>query len=125
MGVMHKDSLRALPSPVLGCPTHLAHVRGALVATGAALFARLAEGAGAIQYQHFVERMQQMPRAELLAYGLTSDADIASFASQVSLSLSLSLARALSLTLSLALAHVSSLSCSLLGMGPQIRSCIV
>jgi hypothetical protein len=100
MGI--KDSL---PGPVLGCPTHLSHVRGEIVAHGAALFTRLdVEGVGAIQYQHFVERMQQMPRDELLAYGLTSDADIASFASQV---LDFSRSRALprpprTLTLSLA-----------------------
>ena len=71
-------------TPVAGCPRHLAPTRAALQRDAAALFARLdSAGDGAIAYQHFVERLQALPRDSLLPYGLAGDRDIVQFATSL------------------------------------------
>ena len=67
---------------VIACPRHILRTRAPLVRNSAALFDRLDPAkASVIKYQDFVERLQALPREDLLQFGLSSDDDIVGFAS--------------------------------------------
>ena len=67
---------------LMGCPRHLLQMRTALAGQGEKLFDRLdVMKSSAIKYQDLVERLQALPREDLLQFGLSSDDDIVAFTS--------------------------------------------